>query len=385
MKNLELLKFPPGNIGGEIKRRCLNDKRNTEIYYYESNEWITTQKFTRVLKSRSISYKDWYDYHHLNRNENGDYVYPKCMYCENVSRWNNRSKCYDKYCSNHLDKFRKENLLSCSKMKKDTCNLKVFKRKYGDIEGEIRYTEYRKRLGKLSTLEGCIEKYGYEEGTRKYNERIKNIKFSHSLEGKISKYGEKIGTSLHNRFRSLLSDIRKSEDSCIKIKGDGSLYHKLSNVSIENLKSISSHSKISEKLFDSITNRLSYILDFSDVYYGDNEYFISGTKKLGDFKNIRFIDFFIKSKKLIIEFQGDYWHPRPNEYNLSSYMEERIEDSIHNDYNKLKLYRKLGYSVFYVHESEYINNPDSIIEECIKFITNETFRNEYTSMLDIIL
>ena len=384
--NLELLKFPPGNIGGDIKRRKEDGIGKTEIYYYEINDWITTQKFVRILKKRSISYKEWYDYHHLNRDDDGEYVFPKCKYCGNICRWNNRGKYYDVYCESHVDKFRKDNLLKCSKMKKDTCSLGLFKRKYGEVEGEIRYKEFRNRLGSLSTLSGCIEEYGIEEGTKRYNRRIENIKFSHSLEGRIYKYGKEKGTEIHNRSRYIMSAIRKSKDSCISVKGSDELYYKLNNVSIENLKSISSHSKVSKKLFDSIIDRISHIIDLSDVYYGDNEYFIPNAMKYGDYKNIRFIDFLIKSKKLIIEFQGDYWHPRPKDIlSLSSYFDERTENSIINDYTKLRLYRKLGYFVFYVHESEYYSNPDSIIEDCIKFITNETFRDEYTTIIDSVL
>lgn len=45
----------------------------------------------------------------------------------------------------------------------------------------------------------------------------------------------------------------------------------------------------------------------------------------------------------------------------------------------------MGYKVFYIHEYEYKENPEEVVKDCIKFITNEEFRNEYTRLMDEIL
>ena len=386
MINNDLLRFPQGNIGGNISRRHGKSSRNSEIYYYEESKWITSQKFSRLLKSRGITYKEWYDYHHLEIDEHGDYKYPKCMYCGDTCRWNNRNKCYDVYCENHVEKFLKDNLSKISHMKKNTAGLSVYKNKYGDEPGEVIYKEVRNKIGKSQTLNGYIEKYGEEEGRIKYNNRINNVRFAHKLEGKIDKYGEVEGERRHKDFINKMSMIRKSPDSCKEITGDESLYYSLLNSSINNLKSIKSYSNESKELFDEIVDRLSLVIDSSKIYYGDNEFAFSGLKKYGDIKNIRFADFYLKDLDIVIEFQGDYWHPRP-EYIEDTFYEfdDRMEDSINNDYSKAKSLRNKGLYIFYVHESEYLSNRDLIIEECIKFITNKEFRDEYTSYLDLVL
>lgn len=86
----ELKKFPPGCIGGEFEYKW--DKyiqtdgrivdRAKQLFYFEESRWISHRSLVFILKRRGISFKEWYDYHYLPRDENGEYIYPKCKYCK---------------------------------------------------------------------------------------------------------------------------------------------------------------------------------------------------------------------------------------------------------------------------------------------------------------
>jgi G:T-mismatch repair DNA endonuclease (very short patch repair protein) len=82
----------------------------------------------------------------------------------------------------------------------------------------------------------------------------------------------------------------------------------------------------------------------------------------------------------IIEFNGDFWHMNPKKYSatdeLKAFNREHYRSGIGNTaadiwkYDEMKLngYKQLGYDVKVVWESEYHENPEKIIQECIDFL-----------------
>lgn len=391
----ELKKFSPGCIGGIAEYRYLKGNKQRFYYYFEEGKWLSSSVLSQILrKRRDLSFKEWYDYHYLPRNENGEYIYPKCKYCGENAKWELSHKCYLEYCENcsHLNR----SLHSKRTIKKTLdrhgpvkTSLKGFQDRYGEEDGLKRYTEMTSKSSYSRSLQGHIDKYGEEDGKRIYENKRHSNSIGHTLSGYINKYGEVNGATLYNRARDHISRLRSDPEYCIKLYGSDEKYMNLYDTSMKNLSKSNSYSKISKVLFESIIDRLSLVLgDISDdVFYGRNEYKIKDTWKVGDkVRKSRKPDFLIKSKKIILEFNGEHWHKRPPTLNFNiSDLDDKIMYSSENDLCKLNAYRALGYYVFYIHEIEYRENPDIVIEDCIKFITNESFRNEYTEIIDSIL
>jgi len=82
--------------------------------------------------------------------------------------------------------------------------------------------------------------------------------------------------------------------------------------------------------------------------------------------NYYFYDFCLWNKKIIIEFQGDYWHRNPQtyEYNL-----ENLSIWLKDDHKK-EVAEENGFTILYVWESDYKNDKEKIIKNCLDFISS---------------
>ena len=84
-------------------------------------------------------------------------------------------------------------------------------------------------------------------------------------------------------------------------------------------------------------------------------------------------DFVIFSLKLCIEFNGDIWHANPKIYKEDDcpnfHDKEKTAKEIWNqDKIKFNIIRKRGFRILEIWDSEYKENPDKIIKECLDFI-----------------
>jgi hypothetical protein len=176
--------------------------------------------------------------------------------------------------------------------------LSSFIKKYGDIEGPIKWEEYKKSVGlskkefirkhgierwnmyresinMKKSLDYYIQIYGYAEGTKKHQELIKSYSFT--KEDYINKYGEEkwIERSKLNRGLKFYS---KEACSFFEL-----LFKKLEN---ENIK-------------------------FENIKWKEDEFFLWDS----DFKRIYFYDLYfeINNKKIIIEYDNSFWHPKNDE------------------------------------------------------------------------
>lgn len=119
------------------------------------------------------------------------------------------------------------------------------------------------------------------------------------------------------------------------------------------------YSKISQELFWLLYKQLPENLQ-QDCYFAElnKERFIS-------IKNNYFLfDFCILSKKLFIEFNGDYWHRNPKFYEIT---EENIAIWEQNEFKK-QVAEEQGFKVLYVWESDYKQNKEKIVKECLQFL-----------------
>lgn len=257
--------------------------------------------------------------------------YDNGFFCETFECKNNISKNifgtnYDKKTFEHigsnseyLSKLYKINIPVAKEMKfnknrnysddKYKTNLNGYIRRYGEIEGTIKYKERCDKLRKNSklkkynfkcSLNGYINKYGEIIGTKKYKERCQKIGLTNSKQWYISKYGEKEG---NERWEKYTTKIKKS------------LHKKQSNSS----------------------KKISILLEDLNIKYL-SEFHIKEINK--------FCDFYLPNTNTIIEFYGDYWHCNPLIYKKDFYhqfekktafeiwqSDKKRIDSIYNHFN----------------------------------------------------
>lgn len=73
-----------------------------------------------------------------------------------------------------------------------------FVKKYGEVIGEEKFNQYRKKQAYSNTVEYFIEKYGTDAGVKKYKNA--NKKRAITLKNLIEKHGECIGTEMYNSY-----------------------------------------------------------------------------------------------------------------------------------------------------------------------------------------
>lgn len=132
----------------------------------------------------------------------------------------------------------------------------------------------------------------------------------------------------------------------------------------------SGYSKISQTLFDIL---FKHYLN-NDVYYKggkyNKEYFLLDSKN----KKFYLYDYTDLTNKKIIEFNGDFWHCNPKQYNethihpVSKLTSKQIWEY---DKNKINFAHTKGFDVLVIWESEYNNNKKLIIKKCIDFLNKK--------------
>lgn len=219
---------------------------------------------------------------------------------------------------------------------KDSMSMEFFINKYGDVnKASIAYNNRLKLVSQ--NLEGFKRRYGDEEGQSKYTNFINNLKYRNSIEGYIDRYGEEEGLRKRMEWISKITDNNKF------------------------------HSIESMKLFES--NISDDILNSDDVYYGENEYFLSnkGSIFYYDFTNIK--------DMYIIEYNGKIWHPDKEIYTDDEWnqwehpfnKELTAQEVYDRDKDKINLAKERGFDVLVIWDFE--QNKDEKIKKFIKNIT----------------
>lgn len=175
--------------------------------------------------------------------------------------------------------------------------------------------------------------------------KIKSIKkIENSLQRYINDYGEDLGASLFKEA----SEKRKNTI----LNKYGSFYVN-SNISKESL-------KVLVKLYKKL-RKVGFSKD--DMVWG-----ISNKKEFVmtdlETKTSYFYDFVIKSKKIIVEYNNTFWHPRKDIKwdGIINY-----EKAFDRDIQKNKLAISRGYRVFYIwNDDNIISKINSIFEETLK-------------------
>jgi hypothetical protein len=236
--------------------------------------------------------------------------------------------------------------------KKDSMSLNSFiKKNSGDYDKAIFEYEERKKYVNIS-VENFIKKYGYDVAIQKHKDRVDKYRITFNnnpnkaeidkskgitIRNLFKKYGDmKIATEKYNNWR-----IRVSVPFCLASK--------------ESL-------KVFNPIIETITNE--YDIKYDDIFVGSgerSEYFLRNGN------DIYFYDFTIKSKKIIIEYNGIIFHPKneksdwvnPCNRGLSS------EDAYNKQKIKIQTAVDKGFSVFEIWSDD-IDKYD----KCLNFIKN---------------
>ena len=178
---------------------------------------------------------------------------------------------------------------------------------------------------KTFTLEKCIKKYGEIEGLKIWNDRQK-------------KWSEKMKIKYEN------GDFSKTSSS------------NFSKIEIEFFKKLVEMCQLNDKDYCSNLNNDVFYIRFKEM-------------------NTTFAyDFCYKPLKKIIEFNGDYWHMNPINFNENvQHPHKKItaNEVWKLDEIKLSLIKNMGYDVKVVWEKDYKNNKNEVLNECANFIKNE--------------
>jgi G:T-mismatch repair DNA endonuclease (very short patch repair protein) len=118
----------------------------------------------------------------------------------------------------------------------------------------------------------------------------------------------------------------------------------------------------------------------SHRYFGENEF----TRYFKEIDGVFKYDYVDTTLKIVVEFNGDYWHANPAKYepdSILSFPNQKkftAKEIWERDQMKNSLLENAGYKVFVVWESDFNNNKELLINEIYEEILNESNEN-YTS------
>lgn len=197
----------------------------------------------------------------------------------------------------------------------------------------------------------CLDKYGVEHNSqiegRAERMEIKSLakygvrhptQTKDYQDSKKEYYLEKYGVESVSQLPWVQ---KKSQDTCLErygIKYPFLLYSGFSKVSQE----------LFWKIYEQLPKELQQECNFAEL---NKERFLNFNGKY------LLYDFCLLSKKIFIEFQGDYWHRNPNLYeateeNIAIWEKDRIKKDVAEEN---------GFQVFYIWESDYNNDKEKIV------------------------
>ena len=269
------------------------------------------------------------------------------------------------------------NLKSKTSITKYSCFLK-----YGKEEGTKRWNSYCEKQRYTCSKEyfgmsdeefelfnksravteiNLIKKYGKEEGTKRWNSYCEKQRYTCSKEYFVEKYGSENGTKKFENFSKTRPQTLESYIYRLGFEeGKNQFYSFIQN------KVSQFYSKISSELFFELDKHIKY-----------KTYFQPKSREFGKMDietgKYYFYDFVIEEIKLCIEFNGDIFHANPKfftENETPNPFEKDLKsvDIWKKDEKKKSILEKYGFKIVYVWESDYLENKDKIIKECLKII-----------------
>lgn len=228
--------------------------------------------------------------------------------------------------------------------------------KKGYTESEAVYKVKERQA--VGSKENFIKRYGKEEGIDRWEKR--QIKWQTTLNGKSDNEKEEInykkGNSMRRSFLVEKHGNKKADDI------------------IRSRMSTQSYSKISQELFKDIYSVIDSEVSYEDVHFaikhsdgvydsGKSDEYVVHTHN----DHLRYLDFYIKSSKKCIEFDGDYYHSErffKGNKERDAIREQEIIDTID------------GIQILHVKECDYKKDKEKVIKECVEFLIGKGDNNE---------
>lgn len=291
-----------------------------------------------------------------------------------------------------------EDELNAERTKFDTASINSFVRRYGEVEGRKRYNEYVKLQAKVGcSLDYFIEKYGEKLGTQRYEELCESKGVS--KKNCIEKYGKNVGTQFFKDYCKKQVKAGNTIDYYVekygKVEGTKRYHIVCSQKSlslhnfkrkygeVEGLKQYKAYisknsvgfSRVSQELFKQIDDVLGDFANDSFFYLKnyEQEVVIKSTDD-GETK-IAKLDYSLNDKA--IEFNGDYWHANPVLYSADDMIlrsggkRELVKDIWDREAKRTAALIKQGFKVHVVWESDYKEDPEKVVAECVNFLRGE--------------
>jgi hypothetical protein len=266
-------------------------------------------------------------------------------------------------------------------------------KKYGEVEGTLRWKEYcnkqaysnsfeykqikhgwskddfdKYNKSRASTKTSFIKRYGEQEGTEKWKKYCELQSYAGcKVEYFIEKYGEQEGIE---KWKKINRSKGRSFESFIEKYGEQEGTKRY--VNSWNSNKFKNGSDIANSLWEEIIPRFKDI----KIYCAINE-----NGEFGKFNNISkrycFYDFVIPELKFAIEFNGDIFHANPKKYkpneiprfrgNKKTSLEMWEADSI-----KQNILTEIGYDVIIIWESDFHKDCEGTIENICNLITQKS-------------
>lgn len=273
-----------------------------------------------------------------------------------------------------------------------------FENKYG-IGWKKEFESWKKKKSEASkgrnTLEGFIKRYGEDEGKKRFESFREKSK--HTLESFQKKYGTELGQKKWNDYIHLKKITSKRSIEYWLIQCDGNYEEakeKLREFQSRNLnwyisqygkikgkekydKRISNQSKLAKKIKDNFNNGFGYGVSnesqkiFDEIYSflnNDEKNHTYYSKLNTEFFKNYYYDFVNTKLKIVIEYNGDFWHCNPDLINenyihpVKNLSAKQIWDF---DSKKIKNIENEGYKVLTIWSFD-----ENKIEKIKKFIEN---------------
>lgn len=193
----------------------------------------------------------------------------------------------------------------------------------------------------------CIEYYtarGYSEEEAANLLAKEQTKFSKEI--CIEKYGEDEGIKIWQDRQDRWQETLNSKSS-----------EEITRINKARISTMSSISKAEKEIIKELEkNDVGHPVNSQFVLFADN--------------NKRYVyDISVGNK--IIEYNGDFWHCNPTLYN-EGYINPRTKEKStyrwKKDKEKIKVAEDQGYEVLVIWESEYKQNKEDVIKQCIQFL-----------------
>lgn len=316
---------------------------------------------------------NYLEYRKLNRSDSMSENFFKLVYGEvkykehHHTRIKSRKNMYDPSYISIRDNINKEEAIEkiLEFKKNKNTSLEGFIKRHGEEMGNFMFMKFQETS--KHNLEKYLKKYG-NDGYSKYEEYLSK-KDSMSFKWAIKKTNgdvEKANELVKNRKESVRIDFDKIVQ---KFNGDIEMsleYYNDLNERKTNKKYTSKESLLILKpIFDEL---LGMGYDKKDLFLGDvtlEKYFYDIEYKRG-----YFYDFTNMVDKYIIEYNGDYFHPRYEKYSMSEIMDKHnyfynVDDKIEYDKRKINFIEESGYNVLVLWSEDGI---DFNTKKAIEFI-----------------